>query len=81
MSLIDEHQLSREEQQLVERWWQDCYDDIIKEGYRLDEYIPSASTRWRPAPQGGSISRRSFDVIVNSGLIIVSIDSIPFGLY
>jgi len=65
MSLIDEHQLSNAEKQLVKRWWQDGYETIVEEGYRLDyEYIPSASTSRLPA------SRRSFNDIVNSGLII-----------
>lgn len=58
-------QLSREDRVLIKRWWKDCYGEIDNHGYRLDDqYIPSSNpSRIRAS--------RTFNSIVNTGLVIV----------
>jgi hypothetical protein len=58
-------QLSKEDKEVVKRWWKCCKKFIFERGYILDEYNPSLRPSHLPE------TCRSFQQIVNAGAVIV----------
>jgi hypothetical protein len=72
MGSADGYQLSKEEKEIVKRWWLGCYDDLCGKNYFLDdEYNPHLHLPPPPLPP----SRRGFNDIVKSECVIVGVRS------